>query len=68
VSSTSTGEPAERMYRKLGYERCGEIPQYATMPDGRLGAATFMYKLLPQVAAADPGEPDAVAACFEKVL
>jgi ribosomal protein S18 acetylase RimI-like enzyme len=68
VLDTCTGEPAERMYLKLGYERCGEIPQYATMPDGRLGAATFMYKLLPQVAAADPGEPDAVAACFEKVL
>jgi GNAT superfamily N-acetyltransferase len=46
VLDTCTGEPAERMYLKLGYERCGEIPQFATMPDGCLGATTFMYKLL----------------------
>lgn len=61
VLDTCSGEPAERMYLKLGYERCGEIPQFAAMPDGRLGATTFMYKLLPLVAAADPGEPDSVA-------
>jgi GNAT superfamily N-acetyltransferase len=65
VLDTCTGEPAEGMYARLGYDRCGEIPQYATMPDGRLGATTFMYKLLPRVAAADPGEPDAVALMAE---
>jgi ribosomal protein S18 acetylase RimI-like enzyme len=65
VLDTCSGEPAEGMYLRLGYERCGEIPQYATMPDGLLGATTFMYKLLPQVAAADPGEPDAVALMAE---
>jgi GNAT superfamily N-acetyltransferase len=65
VLDTCSGEPAERMYLKLGYERCGEIPQFATMPDGRLGATTFMYKLLPLVAAADPGEPDSVALMAE---
>lgn len=65
VLDTCSGEPAERMYLKLGYERCGEIPQFATMPDGRLGATTFMYKLLPRVAAADPGEPDSVALMAE---
>ncbi|MGW8393730.1 N-acetyltransferase family protein [Pseudoduganella sp. HUAS MS19] len=46
VLDTCTGEPAEGMYARLGYERCGVIPQFATMPDGRLGATTFMYKLL----------------------
>ena len=60
VLDTCSGEPAEGMYLKLGYQRCGQIPQYATMPDGRLGATTFMYKLLPRVAAADPGEADSV--------
>jgi len=65
VLDTCTGEPAEGMYLKLGYERCGEIPQYATMPDGRLGATTFMYKLLPQVAGADPESPDSVALIAE---
>lgn len=65
VLDTCSGEPAEQMYLGLGYQRCGEIPQFATMPDGRLGATTFMYKLLPRVAAADPGEPDAVALLAE---
>ena len=65
VLDTCSGEPAEGMYLKLGYERCGEIPQFATMPDGRLGATTFMYKLLPRVAAADPGETDALALLAE---
>jgi len=65
VLDTCSGEPAEGMYLKLGYERCGEIPQYATMPDGRLGATTFMYKLLPRVVAADPGEADSVALMAE---
>jgi len=65
VLDTCTGEPAEGMYLKLGYERCGEIPQYATMPDGSLGATTFMYKLLPRVAAADPGAADALALMAE---
>lgn len=59
VLDTCSGEPAERMYLGLGYLRCGEIPQFATMPDGRLGATTFMYKLLPRVTAADPGAPEA---------
>lgn len=44
VLDTCSGEPAEGMYLKLGYQRCGQIPNYATMPDGRLGATTFMYK------------------------
>ncbi|SFG27384.1 Acetyltransferase (GNAT) family protein [Duganella sp. CF458] len=65
VLDTCSGEPAEGMYLKLGYARCGEIPQFATMPDGRPGATTFMYKLLPCVAAADPCEPDAVALMAE---
>ncbi len=65
VLDTCTGGPAEGMYLKLGYQRCGEIPQYATMPDGRLGATTFMYKLLPRVAAADPGEPESAALMAE---
>ena len=59
VLDTCSGQPAEQMYLKLGYERCGEIPQFATFPDGTLGATTFMYKLLPRVAAEDPAHPDA---------
>ncbi|MGO4378681.1 GNAT family N-acetyltransferase [Pseudoduganella sp. RAF19] len=59
VLDTCTGYGAEQMYLKLGYQECGIIPQYATMPDGTLGATTFMYKLLPRVAAEDPEGDDA---------
>lgn len=65
VLDTCSGEPAERMYLDFGYLRCGEIPQFASMPDGRLGATTFMYKQLPHVAAADPGAPEAEALLAE---
>jgi hypothetical protein len=34
------------MYLKLGFQCCGIIPEYAAMPDGSLGATTFMYKAL----------------------
>jgi GNAT superfamily N-acetyltransferase len=60
VLDTCTGYGAEQMYRKLGYQECGIIPEYATMPDGTLGSTTFMYKLLPRVAAEDPAGSDAV--------
>jgi len=60
VLDTCTGYGAERMYRKLGYQECGIIPDYATMPDGTLGSTTFMYKQLPRVAAEDPAGADAV--------
>ena len=46
VLDTCTGHGAQQMYRKLGYQECGVIPEYASMPDGTLGATTFMYKLL----------------------
>lgn len=60
VLDTCTGEPAEGMYAGLGYLRSGVVPGFATMPDGRLGATTFMYKELPRVEAADPAGADAV--------
>ncbi len=46
VLDTQTGEPAEALYSRLGYERTGVVPDYARFPDGRLGATTFMHKLL----------------------
>lgn len=46
VLDTQTGEPAERLYAQLGYVRTGIVPGYARFPDGRLGATTFMHKLL----------------------
>jgi len=46
VLDTQTGEPAETLYNHLGYACTGIVPTYAAFPDGRLGATTFMHKLL----------------------
>jgi GNAT superfamily N-acetyltransferase len=46
VLDTIEGEVAEQLYLKLGYVRVGEIPDYASFPDGRLWATVIFYKLL----------------------
>ncbi|QLF71298.1 GNAT family N-acetyltransferase [Peteryoungia desertarenae] len=46
VLDTATGEPAERIYERLGWLRCGLIPGYALFPDGRLCDTTLFYKRL----------------------
>ena len=44
VLDTATGEPAEALYEKLGWQRSGVIPDYALFPDGRACATTVFYK------------------------
>jgi acetyltransferase len=46
VLDTIAGELAEQLYLKLGYMRVGEIPNYATFPDGRRWATVIFYKQL----------------------
>ncbi len=46
VLDTCTGFPAQRMYEKLGFAVTGAVPDYAALPDGTLGAATFMHMRL----------------------
>jgi acetyltransferase len=46
VLDTIAGELAEQLYLKLGYVRVGEIPNYASFPDGRLWATVIFYKQL----------------------
>jgi ribosomal protein S18 acetylase RimI-like enzyme len=46
VLDTIEGETAEQLYLKLGYVRVGEIPNYASFPDGRLWATVIFYKEL----------------------
>ena len=41
---TATGSDAERLYPRLGWERCGVIPDYALWPDGGLCATTVFWK------------------------
>ncbi|KQW32042.1 GCN5 family acetyltransferase [Rhizobium sp. Root274] len=46
VLDTAKGELAERIYEKLGWQRSGEIPDYALYPDGRFCDTVIFYKRL----------------------
>jgi acetyltransferase len=46
VLDTIEGERAEQLYLKLGYVRLGEIPNFASFPNGRLWATVIFYKEL----------------------
>lgn len=46
VLDTVTGGDAERLYTRLGWQRCGEIPGYALFPRGGLCGTTYFYKVL----------------------
>jgi ribosomal protein S18 acetylase RimI-like enzyme len=37
------GDPAEALYRSLGFVKFGEVPRYARDPDGGLAATSFYY-------------------------
>ena len=46
VLDTVTGGDAERLYERAGWQRVGEVPKYALMPDGSFCGTTFFYKHL----------------------
>ncbi len=46
VLDTVTGGDAERLYQRSGWQRAGEVPKFALMPDGGFCATTFYYKHL----------------------
>jgi GNAT superfamily N-acetyltransferase len=46
VLDTVTGGDAERLYARAGWQRVGEVPRYALMPDGDFCSTTFFYKQL----------------------
>lgn len=46
VLDTVTGSDAERLYARQGWQRCGEIPDYALWPDGMPCATTIFFKSL----------------------
>jgi len=43
---TVTGSIADRLYTCLGWQRVGEVPNFALMPDGSPCSTTFFYKSL----------------------
>lgn len=58
VLDTVTGSDAERLYTRLGWERCGVIPGFALLPRGGLCATTIFYRKLGDSAAdTAPGAP-----------
>lgn len=46
VLDTVTGGDAERLYERAGWQRVGEVPDYALMPDGALCSTTYFYRHL----------------------
>jgi GNAT superfamily N-acetyltransferase len=44
VLDTVTGSPADALYRSLGWHETGTVPDYALLPDGTPGPATFFWK------------------------
>ena len=44
VLDTVTGDPAERLYERLGWQTVGVIPGYALYPDGRPCDTTVFWK------------------------
>jgi GNAT superfamily N-acetyltransferase len=45
VLDTASGD-AERLYARLGWQRCGVIPDYALLPGGGLCDTTVFYRAL----------------------
>lgn len=42
----TASDAAERLYARLGWQRCGLIPGYALLPGGGLCDTTFYYRTL----------------------
>jgi len=42
----TASDDAERLYARQGWQRCGVIPDYALLPDGRPCATTYFFKFL----------------------
>jgi ribosomal protein S18 acetylase RimI-like enzyme len=42
----TASDDAERLYTRQGWQRCGEIPNYALLPTGEPCATTFFFKSL----------------------
>ncbi len=51
VLDTVTGSAADRLYTRLGWQRVGEVPDFALWPRGGLCPTTFFYKRVSGVAA-----------------
>jgi GNAT superfamily N-acetyltransferase len=46
VLDTATGGGAESLYQRLGWQLCGQVPNYALWPSGGLCGTTIYYKAI----------------------
>ncbi len=46
VLDTRLGDIASSLYRAIGYNEAGQIPQFARSSSGELEATVYFYKLL----------------------
>lgn len=44
VLDTVTGSDASRVYERLGWQKAGDIPNYALMPEGALCSTAYYFK------------------------
>jgi GNAT superfamily N-acetyltransferase len=44
VLDAVTGDPAERLYERMGWNRVGVVPGFALYPDGRPCSTTYLWK------------------------
>jgi len=58
VLDTVTGGDAERLYPRAGWQRVGEVPNYALMPDGVACGTTFFYKFVAGSAGSRPASAE----------
>src|ERR671915_208177 len=59
VLDTVTGDPAERLYERLGWTKVGVIPNYALYPDGRPCDTTVFWKEIRPPESREPAPGDA---------
>ena len=43
VLDTVTGSDASRVYERMGWQKAGDVPNYALMPDGPLCSTTYYF-------------------------
>ena len=65
VLDTVTGSDGERLYARQGWQRCGEIPNYALWPDGRPCATTVFFKFLRGSSASPEGAATTAENCTD---
>jgi GNAT superfamily N-acetyltransferase len=46
VLDTVAGSEASRLYERLGWQKAGDIPNYALMPDGAACSTTYYFRAL----------------------